>query len=320
MYLSIGIPIYNEESSITNCLEHLQNATKSFKIHYYLCLNGCTDNSNVRIKQWMNKTKQLNYTLLYSTKGKTIAQNTIISAIRENGHSMDPVLFLDADVWVDELCVERLYTELFRIKRLLVVGALTVPVNGKRRIRGSILNIRNKHPESEISLYDVKEYKWYAYTYPQAETDPDWEIRSKIYFHGRCFMLKRAELFKMPDDNRVFDDTYIPNALHYEYGPGIIRTIYSAKVYYKAYESLVLHWRTYWRVYNDKAYIDKNYTHFQLFRKMEKTVLDKAYIRTLSTSERLLFLLYQLVIKTEELSYRLLPLIDAREIWSYKRK
>lgn len=320
MYLSIGIAIYNEENTIINCLKQLIKSVNDFQVHFYFCLNGCTDHSYENILQWMKKYKTDEYSILRSLKGKTLAQKIILNEIKKDGHEKEPVLFLDADVLVEEKCIQKLYEELFRVERLLAVGALTVPDGIRKGLFFHILNIRNLFPESEVSLYDVTAYKWYAYHYPQPETNPAWEIRSKIYFHGRCFMLKRAELFVLPNDERVFDDTYLPNWLHYHYGPGVIRTIYSARVHYKAYENLFEHWKTYWRIYNDKAYLDAQYPCFRISRKMETTVLDKEYIQSLSSREQFYFLLYNCIVKAEMLSYHLLPFVDARRIWRYKKK
>lgn len=320
MYLSVGIAIYNEESTLVDCMEQLRKALEGFQAHLYFCLNGCTDHSLTRIQQWTEGCKTYKYSILQSPKGKTLAQNAILNEIKKDGYGKEPVLFLDADVLVEKECIHRLYEELFRINRLLAVGALTVPDGTCKGLLFHVLNVRNIFPQSEVSLYDVAAYKWYAYQYPQAETDPDWEIRSKIYFHGRCFMLKRAELFVLPDDGRIFDDTYLPNLLHYQYGPGVIRIIYSAKVHYKAYENLIGHWKTYWRIYNDKAYLDVQYPHFQNSRKMETTILDEEYIQSLPEKQRVYFILYKCIIKAEKISYRLLPLVDARKVWRYEKK
>lgn len=320
MYLSVGIAIYNESAQIIRCLDRLQQALTPFETHLYLCFNGCTDDSRKKTEQWLRENPFIAYHLLQSEKGKTIAQNTIILYIQRDGHGGDPVVFLDADVWIEQDCILTLYEQLFRINRLLAVGALTVPECTHHSVAFHILNVRNLYPLSEVCMYDVSDYKWYTDEYPQEGLDPAWERKSKIYFHGRCFMLKRAELFSLPADTRISDDTYLSNMLHLNYGPGVIRNIFSARVYYKPYESIVQHWRTYWRIYNDKQYLDDTYPQFYLIRQNERTVLDLAYIKTLPRRVQCCFGLYRIITCIEQLSYRILPKVDARKIWKYEEK
>ncbi len=320
MYLSVGIAIYNESTRIIRCLNQLRQALMPFEADLYLCFNGCTDDSREKTEQWLQENSFAEYHLLQSDKGKTIAQNTIIVHIQRNGHGKDPVVFLDADVWPEQSCILTLYNQLFRIDQLLAVGALTIPESTYHSVAFYILNVRNLYPLSEVCMHDVSDYKWYTDEYPQEGLDPAWERKNKIYFHGRCFMLKRAELFSIPADTRISDDTYLPNMLHLNYGPGVIRNIFSARVYYKPYESIAQHWRTYWRIYNDKRYLDVAYPQFRFIRQYERTVLDLAYIKTLPRRVQVCFRFYRIITRLEQLSYRLLPKMDARKIWEYKEK
>lgn len=320
MYLSVGIAIYNESIQITSCLNQLRLALVPFEAHLYLCFNGCTDDSREKTEQWLRENPSVTHHLLQCEKGKTIAQNTIIFHIQQNGHGGDPVVFLDADTWPERDCILTLYEQLFRINRLLAVGALTVPEYTRHSVAFHILNIRNIYPMSEVCMHDVSDYKWYTDEYPQEGLDPAWERKNKIYFHGRCFMLKRADLFSLPEDSRILDDTYLPNMLHLKYGPGVIRNIFSAKIYYKPYVSIVKHWRTYWRIYNDKQYLDAAYPQFHCIRQDECTMLDLAYIKTLPRRVQVCFGLYRIITRLEQLSYHLLPEIDARKIWEYEEK
>lgn len=320
MYLSVGIAIYNESSHIIQCLDKLKLALAPFQSHLYLCFNGCSDDSCQKVEQWLSGNNSLPHTLLECEKGKTIAQRTILSAVKRDGLLYEPIVFLDGDVQPAQDCILRLYLELFRIERLLAVGALTVPETSHGGLLSHILNIRNLYPMSEICTSDVSAYKWYVDAFPQEQVPTEWEIRSKIYFHGRCFMLKRADIFNLPDDSRVLDDTYLPNMLHYTYGPGIIRNIYSAKVFYQPYRNIVEHWRTYWRVFNDKRYLDRTYPQFSQIRQKEHSKLNRAYIQTLPWKARLCFGVYRIITVLEYLSYRMLPMVDATKVWTYRKK
>ncbi len=321
MFLSIGIAIYNEEKSIEKCLRSLKDAIVGFDYRLYLCFNGCTDDSEQIVKHILQSENVMHYQLLYSKKGKVLAQNVIINEIDRAGHSGDPIVFIDADVELHPECIWNLYNELFRVNELLVVGALTKPIPRKRKnLWYYVLNIRNLYPLSEVAKYDVQEYKWYCTQYPQRCISPKNEMKNKIYFHGRCFMLKYARLYQVPLTGEVADDTYLANNIHYNFGPGVIRNIFSAVVYYIAYDDPVTHWKTYWRVYNDKIHIDKVYQQFSEIRKKEKTVLNSEYIATLPIRIQLCFWAYRGFIKIEKLSYRLLPQKSIEKIWIYKEK
>lgn len=321
MYLSVGIAVYNESKAIGTCLHFLLRAMNDFEFRLYICFNGCTDDSESKVAEWLSKNPSVKYTVLQTAKGKTVAQKAIINRILEDGRGKFPILFLDADVYPEADCVQSLYYELFRIKKLLAVGALTVPESRLgRTITFNILNIRNLYPLSEISIYDVEDYKWYVKKFPQKDILPEDELKNRIYFHGRCFMLKYADNFWMPDDDRISDDTFLPNMLHFRYGPGVIRNVFSAKVHYKAYENFREHWLTYWRIYNDKKYLDATYPYFCQIREKEKTCLNKEYIRTLPFKTRVFFSLYRAIVGIEHISYQILPVRDARDLWSYREK
>jgi glycosyltransferase involved in cell wall biosynthesis len=321
MFLSIGIAVYNEEKNIEKCLRSLKGAIVGFNYKLYLCFNGCTDASELVIKQFLQKENIMHYQLLYSEKGKVIAQNAIIDEIDRTGHLGDPIVFIDADIELHPGCIRNLYNELFRVNELLIVGALTKPVPRKHKnLWYYVLNIRNLYPLSEVAKYDVQEYKWYCTRYPQRGISQENEMKNKIYFHGRCFMLKYARLYQVPLTEKVADDTYLANNIHYNFGPGVIRNIFSAVVYYSAYDDPLTHWKTYWRIYNDKIYIDEIYQQFCEIRKKEKTVLNAEYIATLPIRIQLCFCVYRGFIKIEKLSYQILPQTSIEKIWLYREK
>ena len=150
--------------------------------------------------------------------------------------------------------------------------------------------------------------------------DVDTERKSRIFVHGRCFMLKTADLYEIPPDLNLADDTYLTGSIHYRFGLGTVRVIYSSVVYYEAYNDLYTHFKTYWRIYNDKKYVDKNFPQLQYHRSKEPTMLDNEYIKSLPLIVRLQFFLYKAVTATEKFIYKILPQKPISEIWKYDSK
>ena len=148
---------------------------------------------------------------------------------------------------------------------------------------------------------------------------PEFEIKSKIYFHGRAFMMRNANFFEMPEDSNVADDTYLPNMIHTKFGPGTIRTRFDAFAYYKPYTSLRDHYRAYRRVFWDLDNIDKR-PEFRVSRRMEETRLDWKFILSQGPEITAKFFAYSAIVLGERALYQLLLKRSLSEVWTYEKK
>lgn len=320
--LYYGIPAYNEEENLPSCLRSLAGQDIDLDLETIVCLNGCTDKTEEVVDEAKEKHPKLNIRTIYSEKGISYAQNAIVRNI-ENRKA--PIVFVDADITLDRKCVGILYEEMNRLDQLIVIGGWPVPHRPKKmssweRFLYKILHMRAFYPESEISKHNVSKFKNYVRENPQPVTDPDFEIRSKIYFHGRTFMMRNADFFEMPEDKNVADDTYLPNMIHTKYGPGTIRTRFDALVYYKPYLSLREHYKAYRRIFWDLDNIDKK-GQFKESRRMEETRLDWNYIFSKGPLVTLEFLAYAAISFMEEnVLYGLLPKKSISEVWQYEKK
>lgn len=184
----------------------------------------------------------------------------------------------------------------------------------------NMLHIRAFYPQSEISVNNVSRFKDYVFEFPQNSVSSEFELKSKIFFHGRAFMLRNKNIFLLPEENNVFDDTYLPNKIHQVFGPGSIRTRFDAKVFYKPYLSLRQHFNAYRRIYLDKLFLDKNFHEFEETRESEKTTLDWNYILSLDYSTISLFLTYFFVRNVEEKLFSILPKTLPSSLWYYDKK
>lgn len=315
------IAAYNEETNILNCLNSINEQNINLDLETIICLNGCTDNTEKSILDSQKKFPKLNITLIHSKKGKAHAQNTIVKNITNINI---PLVFVDADVTLDKDCTKILLDDINNIENLIVAGAWPIPVEQNnltiwKNFLYKVLHIRAFYPESEISSNDVSIYKNYAIKRPQPTISPESEMRSKIYFHGRTFMLKNSSFFHLPEDINTADDTFLPNFIHTKYGPGTIRTRFDAITYYKPYLSLKEHYNAYRRVFWDLDNIDKK-EEFKESRRMEKTEINWAYVFSLGPRITFEFITYLSIAFSEKAIYRLLPKKTMSEVWNYSKK
>jgi glycosyltransferase involved in cell wall biosynthesis len=316
-----GIAAYNEENNILDCLASLDAQTVDARVETLICLNGCTDNTLERTLEGQRRYPGLHVTLLHSKKAKTFAQNAIASAATNREV---PITFIDCDVTLEPKCVDILIKDISTIDTLIVAGAWPVPLKqGKltpwQQFMFDTLHARAFYPRAEVAVNDVSAYKSFAHAWPQPTLAPESEVRSKIYFHGRTFMMRNANYFFLPTDVNVTDDTYIPNSIHTKYGPGTIRTRFDAIAYYKPYLSLREHFRTYRRIFLDLETIDRS-EQFVTSRMMEKTRLDWEYIRSEGWPVLKNFLAYTAISQIEGALFRTLEKKKPSDLWVYEHK
>lgn len=312
-----GIAACNEEKYINKCLKSLAEQDIQKEVKTIVCLNGCTDTTEKTVIESKKIYPRLNINIVHSKKGKVFAHNEIVRQISD---STKPVAFVDADVRVEKRAIDILYKELNMLDSLQAVGGHAVPYRQDdlslwKSLVYETMHARALFPEAEVSVNDVSHYKSFVDTYPQPDLDTDFEKRSKIYFHGRMFMLRNKNVFDMPEDQNLADDSFLPNMIHTRYGPGSIRIRYDAIVYYEPYLSLRDHFRAYQRIYSQLCYLDDHFEEFSKSREMEKTKLDWRYIWSKGLSNVLRFAAYTMIIKTEHLGFRLLPYHSPKELW-----
>ena len=316
------IAAYNEENNIEPCISSLANQNTNLNLETIICLNGCSDDTERKTNNIKDKFPTLNIKIIHSEKGKAHAQNAIVNYVT---NKKIPIMFVDADVVLSDNCLTSLYEELLKTKKLVVVGSWPKPRHSEhsstwQTFLFNTLHVRAFFPESEISKHDVRKFKDYVHINPQRLVSPDFELKSKIYFHGRAYMMRNASYFKMPADKNITDDTYLPNMIHTTFGPGTIRTRYDAEVFYKPYLSLRGHFSTYRRVFLDKLHLDAQFGEFKDSRLHEQTKLDWKFILSQQPKIIARFLAYNLIKQSEQIMYNILPKREASELWTYSEK
>ena len=325
--LFFAIPVYNEENNLEDCIKSLAKDASSLNyfLETFICLNGCTDNSEEVAFNLQKKYIKLNIKILKSKKGKLNAQKKILKNINSE---KDYVVFLDSDIEIKRGCIKKLISELDKHKKIMIVGAFPIAKTyiGKnfwRKIISKILNIRSKHPSWEKSKYNVKKYHPYALSDPQYKnTKQNPEIQSKIFFHGRMFVLRSKLIWDKPSKKSgvVGDDTFLSDNTLYKYGNFSIRNRYDAIVYYKPFTSLIYHYRVYKRVYYDLKNLKKYYPKFKKIRKLSQLEINKNYLNKQNKKTKLLFYTYALIRRIEKFLFKYSLEKDPAKIWQYSKK
>ncbi len=323
--ISIAIPIYNEEKNLEKCIISLNNEIQKLDITVktYLCLNGCEDDSENIAKKTKDLFPNLNIVIIKSEKGKLNAQEKIISKINDNY----PIIFMDSDIELKNNVIKIILDELNNNKELIAVGAFPIAkkyqgLNIWKIFLDRVLNIRSRFPQAEISKFDVTNHHKLAVDNPQSiNTNPNHESKSKVFFHGRLFVLKSKRYWNKPKKAGIVgDDSYLPDYIIYNYGINRIRIRYDSIVYFIPHTSIINHYKAYKRIYFDLKNLEKNYPEFKEIRKKSQLTLDWDYINELRIIDRIFFYIFSTIRYLEKLIFNLTKEKCPEELWYYKKK
>jgi len=319
---NIGIAVYNEGRNIEKTMkvlfDSLSNISFKGKPHIYICFNGCTDNtiSSFLIQLRLMK-KFFKISILSSKKGKLKAHREIVSVIQ----NYKPILFLDADIFVNSYVIKRLVSTLRKDNKLQVVSAYPYAIKPKnlnfyQKLLFPIINLKRIIPQIEIAKNDVSIF------HPNAKSD--FERKSRIYFHGRCFIIRNKFLYSFPtsESGVIGDDTFLSFYFLQNFPPGSIKVLYDAPVYSYPQLSVVSYLKSWYRIRKDLENIYKSYPNFKPLRKYVEMKMNWQYVlRNLSLKYKIDSMLFFLLRCFEVISYRLLRQgINADKIWNYKCK
>lgn len=323
----IAIPVYNEESSLKDCLNSLRDSVIHCHGEYqlaktYACLNGCTDDSETILLECRDKMPELNIVILKSEKGMNRAVGKIVDDIDDQ---CSPVIKLDADITIHKEALENLLSELKRHPNLCIVGGQPfarafVGKNPYRKLLASILDIRSRYPQSQVCKYDVRDFHTTAMSNPQRAVPLSFEMKSRIYFHGRFYAMRNKGIWDV-SPYMIGDDTFLTLSVYRRFGRDTIRIRYDAICDYAPTTSLLFYWKVYKRIFCDIRML------FQMpdWKDMKDTlgkdavVLDWAYISGLPLATRMLFRCYALIKKCYSGLFKIYPHYN-ESLWTYSRK
>ncbi|MEM0360318.1 MAG: glycosyltransferase family 2 protein [Candidatus Diapherotrites archaeon] len=130
VFLSIGVPAYNEEESIQRSLywitkQTLWKAMPPERREIIVLANGCTDRTAEIAREMQRKNPEIKV-IETPKKSKAAAWNIIV---RESNPNAEILLFTDADVVLHRRALEKIWTRFKQNRELELVGGMAVPIN-----------------------------------------------------------------------------------------------------------------------------------------------------------------------------------------------
>jgi len=327
--IAIIIPAYNEEKTLPDCIESLVSAinylkeTIKFQLTTVICENGSVDRTLKVAYVLKSKFPSLHIEVLRSDKGMIKAERTMIRILPKD---VDFIFKIDADILLKEDSLSIIVKEFIKHRELKIVGGHPKPLSYKggnfyKRWLDKFLNVRSYFPQSEISKYDVKIYHPLAFSDPQPTVPSHFEIKSKIYFHGRFFCTRGRAVWDLirGDDRKIGEDVFLTNAVYEQFGLKAIRVRYDAICFSHTITSFFDHYRVYARIWQDKKRVYREYPQFSKYKRLCKTKLDWNYIFSLPGKWVICFIIYSLIKNFEELIFRFF-VADDKDYWRYSSK
>lgn len=319
----VAVPAYNEAGAIKACLDSICVAAENAKEHGYkfekaiVCINGCTDETEAVVRGYT----QLPLELIVSEAGYIKAMNALLQYVRRK-YPQSFIVKTDADAMIapDSLLV--LFSQFARHPKMLVVGGHPYPLivhktNAVRRFLASVLSVRSRTPEAEVTTTDTRRFHPYAVSDPIPELNGREELL-KIYFHGRLWCARSARCLPNLPTDVIGDDVYFPGWLLHHHGFNSMRLDYRAKVFFYPNDSLIRHWRVYRRIHEDRRLV-YGIKGFEGYARACPLKLDWRYILTHTRPREVLqFALYASIVFIERLTYRFIEYKPA--YWQYEQK
>ena len=327
MYYYIIIPAYNEEQTINPCLRSILEAVKYAEKKFfldstYICVNGCTDKTEEKVRTAQKNFPKLNIKILSSKKGMVRALSKIIEALPNSSY---PVIKIDADTITKKESFYILLSESKKHPELKTIGGFPQAFfyrgnNLYKKFLSNVLDVRSRYPLSQVADNNVKIFHKIVNASPQPDIPANFEKKSRIYFHGRFYLLKNKKIWNVPK-NQIGDDTYLTLSIYKRFGLNSIRIRYDAICYYYPTTSLKYHYRVYKRIHCDVRSLFQlpEFQNMKKLKSLEKVKLDWPYIKTLPLKIHFYFLCYTIVKTVELILFKLFPKYT-EELWYYKQK
>ncbi|MEK7070370.1 MAG: glycosyltransferase [Patescibacteria group bacterium] len=138
--ITVGIPAYNEEQNIQNLLRSiLKQAEEGYRIEKIIViLDGCTDNTEQKVKQVMNSSRLIKLIVDNENRGKSFRLNQLYKL-----NQSAVIITLDADLILENNSTISNMIKPFRNKSIGVVGANNQAVSPKTFIESISVAVFN---------------------------------------------------------------------------------------------------------------------------------------------------------------------------------
>ncbi|MCX6155156.1 MAG: glycosyltransferase [Candidatus Kapabacteria bacterium] len=272
MKISIGVCAKNEQCMIAANLDSILISASflpsDIEWKLYLCLNGCTDKTEVIVRQWLIKHSTVTTELIILPIANLIeSQREIVRRSRMDGASYN--VFFDADILVNCKCLSELVAAI-NSPEVQVAYAVSRPMNSEK----------TNYIEKVLNLYDSDATIF----------------TSRKHLHGRAFIIKDWNV-PITSPLLLVDDIYLSFQLLSAGGVKSIRRVEGAVVKFRQIHSF----KDYYRVNRRRTLeLKKCFVLFPEFKKLPPDqfnrlfLWDKFYAESFS---RKLSWLYLLAIK-----------------------
>jgi glycosyltransferase involved in cell wall biosynthesis len=322
--ITIGLPVRNEEKSISECLSSIRAAMYEADIvkdtPLVVCINGCSDNTEKLVRDFQKKFSDIRVEIIQSEEGLVNAQRKIVELYPAEIH-----IFPDGDNIIGAHSIKNILSAFARDKNTVVAYARTVPIT-----RGNRISIFGRMGH----LYDEQRM-----------------LHQRKYFHGRLFATRDwyipkyeeiaararknatgAHLLKYTKGTTLLyaDDVFMSNYILHTYGSNAICQVDDAECFSFPVGSLFDWWNVHRRTGIEVEKIRQWFPEYRYLNLHKKRKTDWKKWRAAPGKEKMLWLLFLVmratlswVVKVELLCARL-PWFRPSDQWkatiSTKRK
>ncbi len=285
----IGIAAKNEEYSIYECLESVENALLSYNKNSQIlvCLNNCIDNTEEEVIRFASSSK-IEVTVLHATGSLISAQGTIFYAT-----NIRPVVFIDADSRISAETLRNLVEGLRKPVVLTYAKSISRGTNGSQHLVTKVFELY------QTGKLLTKRYYFHGRVFATNE----WTFPNELEILERAYNSNSFHLLKY-GKGLLLDDVFLSAYLLNKYGDKAIKEIKTSEVEHKPIKKWMDWWRTYRRIRIEKIKIETWFSEYNLLRpKLYRRTNWKAW-RKASISEKYHWILYLLFKEFSDISIR----------------
>lgn len=194
--VAIVIPIYNVEKYLKACLDSVLAQTyRNFNV--YAIDDGSTDNSGNILFNYSKMDDRI-HVVHQKNKGVSSARNLAMDYITESG-KFTYIYFLDADDFIDELCIETFvkYMELFRVDYAVcsyqTISVNKISQNNKKSSNFKLLS--NLDICEQFFNISIKNYTEYVS-----------DSTTSLFLNNRFFRLDKIKSLRFNENFRACED------------------------------------------------------------------------------------------------------------------
>ncbi|GFZ79762.1 hypothetical protein GCM10011531_07100 [Aquaticitalea lipolytica] len=226
--ITIGIAARNEENTIINCLDSIIKSTKkaslSIRFEIIIVLNGCNDDTEKLVNEYayFQDDKNICFKILKSQEGQIYAHKEVWKSKSNDNF----IIFLDADIILNENCIASLINEMEQNKNLEIAWAKCISHKKAKSTIEKIINLPDFYPEMR------KEQNYF--------TGRAFAIRNdRISILDKTFKAKRyIENYLRLKDGPMIDDVFLSKSILYHKGKDVIKQCDLAVVYFNPITNL----------------------------------------------------------------------------------